>query len=166
MAEATALNAWLNEVKDPWIDDWNDVIRDVLFADEVLKALMKVPDGTKIIEFIDRYFIRAGYTNKILSDESVRIVYGTIAVPTNIDGVTKNQMSFDIYVKNEDLHNVGKDRLVMRTQLIARRLIDLLTKERYNGVYRFYDPYEGDMGTSAIGYARYNITFSYTKVNL
>jgi len=166
MADETALNAWLNEVKDPWIDDWNDMIREVIFADEVLKTLMKLPAETKIIEFIDRYFIRAGYTNKILSDEAVRIVYGTIAGPTNIDGVTKNQMSFDIYVKNEDLHNVGKDRLVMRTQLIAKRLYDLLTNKRYNGVYRFYDPHEGDMGTSAIGYARYNITFSYTRVNL
>lgn len=164
MDDKTALYAWLDEVQDAWIDDWNEIIREDIFADEVLRALMKLPDGTKIIEFIDRYFIRAGYTNKILTDEDVRIVYGSVAVPTNISGVTKNQMSFDIYVKNEDLHNVGKDRLVMRTHLIAKRLIYLLTKERYNGAYRFYDPHEGEMGTSAVGYARYNVTLSYTKV--
>ena len=158
-----ALEQWLSEIKDPWIDDWNDLLRTSIFSDYVLKTLMKIPEDTKIIEFIDRYFIKAGYTNKILSDEAVRIVFGTIATPTNIDGVTKNQISFDIYVKNEDLHNVGKDRLVMRTQLIAKRLIYLLTKERYNGVYRFYDPVEGDLGTSAIGYARYNVTLSYTR---
>lgn len=165
MDKQTALNTWLQEVHDAWIDDWNEIIRNVIFADEVLLALMNIPDGTKIIEFIDRYFIRAGYTNKILTDEDVRIVYGSVSVPTGISGVTKNQMSFDIYVKNEDLHNVGRDRLVMRTQLIAKRLIYLLTKERYIGAYRFYDPTEGDMGTSAIGYARYNVSLSYTKVN-
>ena len=165
MDKKTALNTWLEEIQDAWIDDWNEIIRNVIFADDVLMALMNIPDGTKIIEFIDRYFIRAGYTNKILTDEDVRIVYGSVSVPTNISGVTKNQMSFDIYVKNEDLHNVGKDRLVMRTQLIAKRIIYLLTKERYIGAYRFYDPYEGDMGTSAVGYARYNVTLSYTKVH-
>ena len=164
MDKKTALNTWLEEIQDAWIDDWNEIIRNVIFADDVLMALMNIPDGTKIIEFIDRYFIRAGYTNKILTDEDVRIVYGSVSVPTNISGVTKNQMSFDIYVKNEDLHNVGKDRLVMRTQLIAKRIIYLLTKERYIGAYRFYDPHEGDMGTSAVGYARYNVTLSYTKV--
>lgn len=157
------LEQWLSEIKDPWIDDWNELLRTTIFSDDILKTLMKVPEGTKIIEFIDRYFIKAGYTNKILTDEAVRIVFGTIATPTNIDGVTKNQISFDIYVKNEDLHNVGKDRLVMRTQLIAKRLIYLLTKQRYHGVFRFYDPREGDMGTSAIGYARYNLTLSYTR---
>lgn len=159
------LDQWLKENPDPWIDDWNTLLRTTIFADDILKALMKIPDKTNIIEFIDRYFIRAGYTNKILSNEAVRIVFGTISTPTNIDGVTKNQMSFDIYVKHEDMHNVGEDRLVMRTHLIAKRLIYLLTKERYNGVYRFYDPHEGDMGTSAIGYVRYNVTLSFTRAS-
>lgn len=165
MPDENALNLWLEEFHDAWIEDWNKIIREILFADDILKALMKLPEGTTIIDFIDRYFIRAGYTNKILTNEDVRIIYGTAAIPTNIDGVTKNQMSFDIYVKNEDLHNVGRDRLVMRTQLIAKRIISLLTKDRYNGAYRFYDPYEGDMGTSAIGYARYNVTLSYTRAS-
>lgn len=165
MAEDFDINAWVNDFQDSWIDDWNDVIRNVFFQDHVLRALMKLPSDISIIDFIDRYFIRAGYTNTILTDESVRIIYGTYAVPTNVSGVTKNQMSFDIYVKNEDLHNVGNDRLVMRTQLIARRIIYLLTKDRYNGAYRFYDPYEGDMGTSAIGYSRYNATLSYMRVS-
>lgn len=160
----TVLTKWLDEIEDPWIEDWNDLLRTTIFADKILKTLMKVSDDINIIEFIDRFFIRAGYTNKILSDEAVRIVFGTLSVPTNINGVTKNQISFDIYVKNEDLHNVGKDRLVMRTQLIAKRLIYLLTKQRYNGVYRFYDPTEGELGTSAIGYSRYNVTLSYTRV--
>lgn len=146
-----------------WINDWNDIIRHVIFSDKELMNLMKIPEKTSIIDFIDRYFIRAGFTNKILSNEDVRIVYGSTSSATNIDGVTSNVMNFDIYVKLENLHNVGVDRLVMRTQLIAQRLIYLLTRVRYNGVYRFYDPVEGDMGTSAVGYTRYRVSLSYTR---
>lgn len=146
-----------------WINDWNDIIRHIIFSDKELMSLMKIPEKTSIIDFIDRYFIRAGFTNKILSNEDVRIVYGSTSSATNIDGVTSNVMNFDIYVKLENLHNVGVDRLVMRTQLIAQRLIYLLTRVRYNGVYRFYDPVEGDMGTSAVGYARYRVSLSYTR---
>lgn len=164
MSEAQeALNQWLDTLQDPWVDDWNAIIRNIIFDDPVLMELMKIPEGTGIIEFIDRYFIRAGYTNKILTDESVRIVFGSVAVPSENPNVTQNIMSFDIYVKNEDLHNVGKDRLVMRPQLIARRLIDLLTHSRYIGTYRFFSPHESDMGTSAVGYARYNMSISYMK---
>lgn len=113
-----------------WINDWNDIIRHVIFSDKELMNLMKIPEKTSIIDFIDRYFIRAGFTNKILSNEDVRIVYGSTSSATNIDGVTSNVMNFDIYVKLENLHNVGVDRLVMRTQLIAQRLIYLLTRVR------------------------------------
>lgn len=157
------LSEWLDIYRDSWIDDWNAILREIIFADPVLMELMKIPEDANIIEFIDRYFIQAGYTNKVLSDEAVRIVFGSVGVPTTTPNVTRNVLSFDIYVKNEDLHNVGKDRLVMRTKLIARRLIQLLTNQRYNGAYRFYDPHESDMGTSAIGYARYNVSMSYIK---
>lgn len=157
------LSEWLDSFKDAWIQDWNAILREIIFADPVLTELMKIPEGTSVIEFIDRYFVQAGYTNKVLSNESVRIVFGSFGVPTNTPNVTRNILSFDIFVKNEDLHNVGRDRLVMRTKLIARRLIQLLTNQRYNGIYRFYDPHESDMGTSAIGYARYNVSLSYMK---
>ena len=158
-----ALNRWLEGLNDPWIDDWNDIIRNYIYKDDVLKALMNIPAKTNIVEFTDRYFIEAGFTNKMLTDESVRIIYGMVGAPTGTPNVTRNQISFDIYVKNEELHNIGKDRLVKRTQLIARRLIDLLTQQKYNGVYRFFSPYEGDMGTSAIGYSRYNVSFSFMR---
>lgn len=147
-----------------WIDDWNDIIRNVIFKDEELKSLMKLPANTNIITFIDKYFIRAGYTTEVLTNESVRIVYGTIARGDAMNPyVTRNEMSFDIYVKLEDLHNVERDRLVFRNHLIAKRLIDLLTNQRYLGVYRFTVEGEGDMGTSTIGYTRYNVTFGFMK---
>ena len=147
-----------------WIDDWNDIIRNVIFKDEELKSLMKLPANTNIITFIDKYFIRAGYTTEVLTNESVRIVYGTIARGDAMNPyVTRNEMSFDIYVKLEDLHNVERDRLVFRNHLIAKRLIDLLTNQRYLGVYQFTVEGEGDMGTSTIGYTRYNVTFGFKK---
>ena len=147
-----------------WIDDWNDIIRNVIFKDEELKSLMKLPQGTNIITFIDKYFIRAAYTTEVLTNETVRIVYGRISRGyADNPYVTNNELSFDIYVKNEELHNVERDRLVFRTDLIAKRLIDLLTKQRYLGAYHFYVESEGEMGTSTIGYTRYNVTFSYKK---
>lgn len=100
-----------------WIDDWNTILREIIFADEELKSLMKLPEGTDIISFIDKYFIRAGYTNKVLEDEHVRIIYADIqGADTAVPNVMKKMITFDIYVKTEDLHNVGHDRLVMRTQ--------------------------------------------------
>ena len=111
-----------------WIDDWNDILRDVIFADDELKRLMLIPENTNIITFIDKYFVRAGYTTKVLTNESVRIVYGNVhSTETRNPNVTRNEMSFDIYVKLDHIHNAENDRLVMRTHLIAKRLIDLLT---------------------------------------
>lgn len=147
-----------------WIDDWNDILRDVIFPDEELKSLMMIPDGTNIITFIDKYFIRAGYTSKVLSNEPVRIVYGNMySNQTGNPHVTRNEMSFDIYVNLDHIHDAENDRLVMRTHLIAKRLIDLLTQKRYLGNYRFWVSSECEMGTSTIGYARYNVSFNYMK---
>ena len=105
-----------------------EYFRDVIFADDELKRLMEIPEGTNIITFIERYFVRAGYSTKTLTNEAVRIVYGNIySNPTDNPNVTRSEMSFDIYVKLEELHNAERDRLVYRTHLIAKRLIDLLT---------------------------------------
>lgn len=35
-----------------WHDNWNNVIRDVLFPDVELKSLMLIPKGTGIKDFI------------------------------------------------------------------------------------------------------------------
>jgi len=131
--------------------------------------LMRIPKNVGIIEFIDKYFIRAGYTNEVLEYEDVRIVYGNTGVhETETPNVTKNEMSFDIYVKQEHLHNVGNDRLEFRTHLIAAKLIQLLTKHgtsgKYLGGYRFWVKNELDLGTRTTGYVRYCVTFYYMKV--
>ena len=150
-----------------WIRDWNNIVRYVILQDQVLKQLMKIPPKTTIIQFIDKYFIRAGFTNKLLQDESVRVVYSDVqGHDTEVPNVKKNMMMFDIYVKLEDLHNVGEDRLMMRTQLIADRLTRLLTSERYlkNTGYRFWIAGDWDAGTKTVGYARYTVAFYYMKV--
>ena len=147
-----------------WIDDWNAIIRDVIFEDEELKALMKLPKDVSLLEFVDEYFVRAGYTTKLLTDQTVRIVYGeTRSSETRNPKVNKQELSFDIYVKLKDVRNAEKDRLVMRTHLIANRLINILTRKRYLGGYRFWVTGQCEMGTSTIGYTRYNVTFNFLK---
>ena len=150
-----------------WIDDWNKIIRKVIFADEELKTLMKIPENTSIINFIDKYFIKAGYTNKLLENEPVRVIYSEVKDDdTKVPNVKRQMMTFDIYVKIEDLHNVGEDRLMMRTALIANRLIKLLTKSRYlqETGYRFWVAGDWDLGTRTTGYARYCVAFYFMKV--
>lgn len=152
-----------------WMKDWNDIIRYVIFPDQELKNLMCLPESTTIINFIDHYFIRAGYTNELLEKEDVRIVYGDAdSHETAVPNVIENTLSFDIYVRQEKLHNATNDRLMYRTHLIANRLNELLTKGgtsgKYIGGYRFWPCKEMDLGTRTVGYVRYNISFKYMRV--
>lgn len=150
-----------------WQNAWNKIIRKVIFPDADLKKLMEIPAKTGVLQFIDRYFIRAGYTNKLLTDEACRIVYADVqGNDTEVPNVRKNMLTFDIYVKMEELHNYGDDRLQLRTHLIAQRIQELLTKERYlaGTGYRFWLAGDWDLGTRVTGYARYCIAFYYMKV--
>ena len=150
-----------------WAESWNTIIRKVIFPDYALKTLMKVPQKTGIIQFIDNYFIRAGYTNKLLTNETCRIIYSdNMPSDTKVPNVKRATLFFDIYVKMEDLHNVGDDRLMYRTHLIGNRLSELLTDDRYchETGYRFWPAGDWDLGTRTIGYVRYCIAFKYMKV--
>lgn len=150
-----------------WINAWNKILREVIFADYGLRRLMKVPVKTGIIQFTDRYFVRAGYSNKLLTDEVCRIVYADVqGKDTDVPNIKRNMMTFDIYVKQEEQRNATDDGLVMRTHLIADRLDKLLTSERYvaDTGYRFWIAGDWDLGTRTVGYARYTIAFYYMKV--
>lgn len=148
-----------------WVKNWNGIIREVLFADEELKKLMLIPEGTNVLTFVKNYFIRAGYTNLTVRDEKVRIVYGDMrSEDIGAPNIRRQEMGFDIYVKEEYLHNAEADRLLMRTHLIANRIIELLTKERYVHGYRFWMGGDTDMGTTVTGYARYHVSLFYMKV--
>lgn len=151
-----------------WTNAWNTIIRQVIFKDTELKDLMKLPGKTNIVQFTDRYFIRAGFSNKLLTDEICRIVYADTAQgETAVPNVKRNIMTFDIFVKDEEMYNIGKDRLVSRLDYIADRLYKLLTQKRYlqNTGYRFWIAAQDlDLGTKTVGYSRKTIAFYYMKV--
>jgi len=151
-----------------WTNNWNTIIRKVIWPDHELKVLMKMPPKTGILQFNTRYFIRAGFTNELLTDEVCRIIYAdTNSNETAAPNVKKKIMTFDIYVKKEEMYNIGDDRLISRLDLIADRLDKLLRKDRYlaDTGYRFW-PADGglDLGTRTVGYARRSISYYYMKV--
>lgn len=150
-----------------WVNAWNKIIRKLIWPDEELKTLMKLPAKTNIIQFVDRYFIRASFTNNLLTDEVCRIVYSdSPGYETDVPNVKRNLMIFDIYVKESEQRNIGNDRLVTRADLIVARLGKLLTSKRYleETGYRFWIAGDWDGGTRVTGYVRKSIAFHYMKV--
>lgn len=151
-----------------WTTAWNTIIRKVIFADTELKQLMVIPIGTKITNFIKYYFIKAGYTNELLTNQVCRIIYGdTAGKDTDVPNVKKNILTFDIYVKTQNLYDTNQnDMLISRLDLITSRLKYLLTKERYlkQTGYRFWIAGDWDLGTRTTGYSRHTIAFYYMKV--
>ena len=150
-----------------WVNAWNKIIREVIWRDYDLKRLMKIPPKTGILQFCERYFIRAGFTNELLTDEVCRIIYSDEqGSDTNVPNVRRNMMTFDIYVKQEEMHNVGDDRLISRADLIAEKIYHDLTSQRYIAEtgYRFWIAGDWDLGTRTVGYIRKSIAFYYMKV--
>ena len=116
-----------------WHDNWNNVIRDVLFPDVELMSLMLIPKGTGIRDFIERYFVEDAMPDELLIDEQARIVYYETE-GSKLGGdphITKKYLHFDIYVQEKALYNVDADRLRRRDKIIGQRLKELLTGERY-----------------------------------
>lgn len=150
-----------------WVNAWNTIIRKLIWPDGELKTLMKLPAKTNIIQFVDRYFIRASFTNNLLTDEVCRIVYSdSPGYETDVPNVKRNLMIFDVYVKESEQRNIGNDRLVTRADLIIARLGKLLTSKRYleETGYRFWIAGDWDGGTRVTGYVRKSIAFHYMKV--
>lgn len=150
-----------------WVNAWNKIIREIIWRDYDLKRLMKIPPKTGILQFCERYFIRAGFTNTLLTDEVCRIVYSDEqGSDTNVPNVRKNMMTFDVYVKQEEMHNIGDDRLISRADLIIERIYHDLTNQRYvaDTGYRFWIAGDWDLGTRTVGYVRKSIAFYYMKV--
>lgn len=149
-----------------WEEHFADIIVDYFFADEELKELMMIPKDTKIIKFIEKYFIRAGFTSEVLTDEPVRIVYGSpMSRETASNGVMRNELSFDVYVNKDYEHNYSNNRLLYRGRAIANRIIHILTHgERYINSYRFWVISDvTDMACTTKGYTRVNVSFNYMK---
>lgn len=151
-----------------WTNAWNAIIRKVIYPDIKLRRLMKIPGNVKITDFVKYYFIKAGYTSELLTNQDCRIIYGdTVGKDTDVPNVRKNMLTFDIYIKTKTLYDTDlDDMLVSRLSLIADRLAYLLTKDRYLAEtgYRFWIAGDWDLGTSTTGYSRYCVSFYYMKV--
>ena len=145
-----------------WQDNWNNVIRNVLFQDDKLKMLMLVPVGTDIITFEKKYFIRDGSTDELLTNEKVRIVtHDDQGLGMFNHGVHGKYKTFDIYCKEDEEYTADVDRLKRRQVLIAERIKYLLLRNRICEHIRFEYEDEYDLWTKTVGYKLYRITFFY-----
>lgn len=146
-----------------WDDNWEDVIRFVLFKDEKQKTLMCIPEGTSITKFIDKYFIEDENSDEILTDEKVRVVYyDSPGRDTGNKNVFNRYKEFDIYVKDDVVHNATEDRQKKRYKLIAERLKYLLLHDDHVCHLRFSCDDPGyNLYTKMVGYKRYHIVFRY-----
>ena len=145
-----------------WDDNWNDVIRYILFPDAKLKELMMVPPKTTIVQFIDKYFINSAASDELLSDEKVRIVYyDTKGKNYGQKNVYLKYKEFDIYVREEFLYTATNDRLKSRAALIAERIKYLLLKKNSACGLHFCYEDEYALWTKTVGYRRDHLVFSY-----
>ena len=146
-----------------WNDNLNDVIRDVFFVDEDLLDLMLIPDDVRdnIILFIQKYFVKDVTSDELVTTEDVRVCYFQQAGRSIGMNVTKKYLMFDIYVKDTELHTATNDMLQSRDELIAEKIKELLTDNRYVCNLRFHFEDSYDLYTKTVGYHRYRITFSY-----
>lgn len=145
-----------------WQDNWNNVVRYEIFTDEILKELMLVPEGTDIVKFTDKYFIRDGSTDELLTNEKVRIVHhddeGFDTFNKNVKGKYR---IFDIFVSEDVEHTASDDWLKSRQVLIAERLKYLLLRKRNCQNIRFWYQDEYDMWTKTVGYKMYRLSVFY-----
>jgi len=145
-----------------WQDNWNNVVRNVLFQDDKLKSLMLVPVGTDIMTFQKKYFVRDAATDELLTKEKVRIVaHDDEGIPTLNKGVRVKYKSFDIFVSEDVEHTADIDRLKSRQVLIAERIKYLLLRQRVceNIAFQYEDEY--DTWTKTVGYKEYRLTLFY-----
>ena len=152
-----------------WTNAWNKIVREIIWPDYELKRLMKISPKTGILQFNQRYFIRAGYSSELLTDEVCRIIYSDSAShDTDVSIVKRNTMIFDVFVKQEEMFNIGDDRLISRLDYICNKLDKLLRQKRYlaDTAYRFW-PAEAplDIGSRTKGYARRTLAYNYMRVD-
>ena len=145
-----------------WQDNWNNVVRNVLFTDDRLKELMLVPEGTDIMTFQKKYFIRDGSTDELLTKEKVRVVtHDDPGSATWNRGVRLKYKMFDIFVSEDIEHTAETDRLKSRQVLIAERIKYLLLRKWNCEHLHFQYEDEYDLWTKTVGYKEYRITFFY-----
>lgn len=123
---------------------------------------MLVPEGTDILTFTTKYFVRDSSTDELLSNEKVRIVHsdqhGWQVGNKYVHGKYKH---FDIFVSESVEHTATNDMLQSRQVLIAQRIKELLLKKKFlYGIHFSYED-EYDLWTKTIGYKLYHVVFFY-----
>ena len=154
------------EKTQTWADNWNEVIRSVLFPDARLKELMLIPDSDKedIMRFITEYLIQYTSTDEVIEDHKVRVVYDHEEGNDTFNPyVVQQKLVFDIYVKSDVLHTASNDRLKDRAILIFERLKYLLTRAEYTCNIKFQAHRDFGLGAKTLGYRRYRCVFRYHK---
>jgi len=145
-----------------WQDNWNNVVRNVLFQDDKLKELMLVPKTTDILTFQKKYFIRDGSTDELLTTEKVRVVtHDDEGAFTFNKNVRVKYKSFDIFVSEDVEHTADVDRLRSRQVLIAERIKYLLLRQRVCEHLAFQYEDEYDQWTKTVGYKLYKLILFY-----
>lgn len=152
-----------------WEDNWNNVIRRVLFQSSELKKEMLIPaaHNSNIASFIEKYFVEDVATDQIVIDEDVRIVWRVEGNPylRGSRNVHQKFLFMDIYVKRDKLYGIedgiGADGLKVRDAAIAKRIRYLLT--RFKSVehitFEYADEYR--LMSKAVGYQRLQVVFTY-----
>lgn len=121
-----------------------------------------MPEGTDILTFIDKYFIRDSSTDELLTNEKVRIVHSdTQGLRTRNQYVHGKFKHFDIFVSEDVERTATNDTLQSRQVLIAQRIKELLLKKRDQYGLRFTYEDEYDLWTKTVGYKLYHIVFFY-----
>ena len=145
-----------------WDDNWNDVIRTILFKDNKLKEQMLFPENATILQFTTKYFIKDAAPDALLTTEQVRVnYYDTQGYETGNPNVIRKYKNFDIYVKETELFNATNDRIKSRLNLIAERIKYLLIREKVICGLHFDFKDEYDLWTKTVGYQRYHLVFAY-----
>ena len=150
------------EKERTWQDNWNNVVRNVIFTDEKLKNLMMVPKGTDILKFEDKYFIRDGSTDELLTNEKVRVVHhDSEGFDTFNPHVKGKYHEFDIFVSEDVEFTASNDRLRSRQIMVAERLKYLLLRHKVTEQIAFKYQDEYDLWTKTVGYKLYKLTLWY-----
>lgn len=123
---------------------------------------MLVPEGTDILTFTNKYFIRDISTDELLTTEKVRIIHGDMMSFHNRNPYVKGKYKhFDIFVSEDVEHTATRDKLQSRQVLIAQRIKELLLQNGARHGLRFKYEDEYDLWTKTVGYKLYHIVFFY-----
>lgn len=123
---------------------------------------MRVPEGTPILTWCNKYFVDTAQSTELLTDEDVRVLwYEERGDVTGNPNVLRKKICFDIYVRREHLNDATRDMLESRAELISQKLQELLTDKPQVGQIDFDYVDDYGLGTKMVGYVRHHLVLAY-----